>query len=124
VLAWLLLGANVFWSLAYDTYYAMADREDDIAMGAKSTAILFGDMDLVAIAIVQVCFLGAMALVGGRAGLGMAYWIGWVAAAGIAAWCHWLARTRFPADCLRVFRLNQWVGAALWLGIAAHFALQ
>jgi len=124
VLAWLLLGANVFWSLAYDTYYAMADREEDIAMGARSTAILFGDLDLIVIAIVQACFLGTMALVGDRAGLGLAYWIGWGIAACIAAWCHWLARTRFTPDCLRAFRLNQWVGAALWLGIAVHFALR
>ncbi len=124
VLGWLLLGANVFWSMAYDTYYAMVDREDDIAMGARSTAILFGDLDLTAIAIMQACFLGAMALVGDRAGLGTGYWVGWGVAAAIAVACHWLARTRAPADCLRAFRLNQWVGAALWVGIAAHFALR
>ncbi len=124
VLAWLLLTANVLWSIAYDTYYAMVDREDDLVMGAKSTAILFGEADLVAIAIVQGSFLVAMALVGDRAGLGLAYWIGWGVAVAVAAACHWLARTRLPADCLRAFRLNHWVGAALWLGIAAHFAIR
>lgn len=123
VLAWLLLAANVLWSIAYDTYYAMVDREDDLVMGAKSTAILFGDADLVAIAIVQASFLLAMALVGDRAGMGLAYWIGWGVAVAIAAACHWLARTRFPSDCLRAFRLNHWVGAALWLGIAVHYAI-
>ena len=123
VLAWLLLSANVLWSIAYDTYYAMVDRDDDLAMGAKSTAILFGDADLVAIAIVQASFLLAMALVGNRAGLGLAYWIGWGVAAVVAAVCHWFARTRFPSDCLRAFRLSHWAGAALWLGIAVHYAI-
>ncbi len=123
VLAWLLLTANVLWSIAYDTYYAMVDRDEDISMGAKSTAILFGDTDLVAIAVVQASFLGAMALVGDRAGLGLAYWIGWGVAAVIAAFCHFMARTRLPSDCLRAFRLNHWAGAALWLGIATHYAI-
>ncbi len=123
VLAWLLLAANVLWSVAYDTYYAMVDRDDDRVMGARSTAILFGDADLVAIAIVQVSFLLAMALVGSRAGLGIAYWIGWTAALAIAGVCHFIARTRFPSDCLRAFRLNHWMGAALWFGIALHYSI-
>lgn len=124
VIAWLLLIANVFWTVAYDTYYAIVDREDDLAMGAKSSAILFGDADLVAIAVSQGMFLLGMALVGDRAGLGMPYWIGWTLALAIAAWCHYIARSRFPADCLRAFRLNHWVGAALWLGIATHYAFR
>ncbi len=123
VIAWLMLIANVFWTVAYDTYYAMVDREDDLAVGAKSTAILFGDADLLAIAIAQGGFLLAMALVGDRAGLGVPYWIGWGLALVIAAMCHFIARSRSPDDCLRAFRLNHWVGAALWLGIAAHYAL-
>ncbi len=75
-IAWLLYVANIFWATAYDTWYAMVDRDDDLRMGAKSTAILFGDMDLVAQGVLYACMFAALALVGRDAGLGLYYWIG------------------------------------------------
>ena len=83
-LAWLLYVANILWSTGYDTWYAMVDRDDDLRMGSKSTAILFGDLDLVALGVLYALFFVALALVGQRAGLGMYYWagVGVAAAAG------------------------------------------
>src|SRR5690606_8965755 len=74
-LAWLLYIANILWSTAYDTWYAMVDRDDDIKVGAKSTAVLFGDLDLVAQAVLYVMFFVALVMVGQRASLGSAYWV-------------------------------------------------
>ena len=121
-LAWLLFLANVLWSTAYDTLYAMVDRDDDLKAGAKSTAILFDDMDLVAIGLLHAGFLGAMWLVGARLQLGLAYTVGWCAALAIIALQHWIARSRARDDCFRAFKLSHWAGAALWLGMAVAVA--
>ncbi|MBB1088833.1 4-hydroxybenzoate octaprenyltransferase [Lysobacter sp. SG-8] len=117
-LAWLLYIANIVWSTAYDTWYAMVDREDDIRMGSKSTAILFGQADLIAQGVLFGLFLLAMALVGQRASLGVPYWIGWMAAALLVGWQFWICRRREPAACFRAFLQNHWVGLALFAGIA------
>jgi 4-hydroxybenzoate polyprenyltransferase len=122
-LAWLAFAANILWATAYDTYYAMVDREDDLRAGAKSTAILFGDLDLVAIGVVQGCFLLAMGLLGARAELGAAYHVGLGAAVAISAWQLWRARRRDRAGCFAAFRASHLAGLALFLGIAAHYAL-
>jgi 4-hydroxybenzoate polyprenyltransferase len=123
-LAWLLFCANVLWATAYDTWYAMVDREDDIRAGAKSTAILFGDADLIAQAVLYGMFLAALLLVGQRAGLGPHY----QAAVGIAAlfivWEFWRARDRSRAGCFAAFLHNNWVGAAVFIGIALHYFVQ
>jgi 4-hydroxybenzoate polyprenyltransferase len=116
-LAWLLFLGNLLWTTGYDTWYAMVDRDDDIRMGAKSTAILFGDADLVAQGVLYGGFLLTMALLGRRAELGVNYDAGLVVAAGFVAWQFVVARTRKPADCFRAFLANQWVGLAVFLGI-------
>lgn len=121
-LGWVLYGANILWSTAYDTWYAMVDREDDLRAGSKSTAILFGDMDLVAIGVLYALMFGALVLVGRQAGLGAYYWIGLGVAALLVTWEFLLARTRARAACFRAFLHNNWVGMAVFAGIAADLA--
>ncbi|MFC4727279.1 4-hydroxybenzoate octaprenyltransferase [Coralloluteibacterium thermophilus] len=123
-LAWLLLLANILWATAYDTWYAMVDREDDIRAGSRSTAILFGDADLAAQAVLYLSMFGALLLVGQRAGLGAAYLAGLGVAAALVAWEFHIARHRAPAACFRAFLHNNWVGAAVFAGIAAALALR
>jgi 4-hydroxybenzoate polyprenyltransferase len=120
-LAWLTFCAVVLWAVAYDTLYAMVDRKDDIRAGAKSTAILFGDLDLTAIGILHGSFLLAMLFIGQQAGLGWPYWSAWVAALALAGWQLWWARNRSPERCFQAFLNNQWIGLALWLGMAIGF---
>ena len=122
-LAWLLFLGNLLWTTGYDTWYAMVDREDDLKVGAKSTAILFGDADLVAQGILFAAFLWAMWLVGSRAELGMYYVVALGIAAVLVARQFWIARTRAPADCFDAFLSNQWVGMAVFAGIAGEYAL-
>lgn len=123
-LAWLLYCANIAWATGYDTWYAMVDRDDDLRMGAKSTAILFGDMDLIAQAVLYAVFFAALALVGQRAGLGVAYWSALALAVLLVSFEFWIARRREPAACFRAFRHNHWVGATVFFGIALDFALR
>lgn len=122
--AWVLYVANIFWATAYDTWYAMVDRDDDIRMGSKSTAILFGEMDLVAQGVLYACMFFALALVGREAGMGAWYWGGMGAALVLVAWEFGLARGRERAACFRAFLHNNWVGMALFAGIALDFALR
>ena len=122
-LAWLLYCANILWATAYDTWYAMVDREDDLRVGAKSTAILFGDLDLVAQGILYALTLLALALVGKQAQLGTPYWIGLGMAAALVAYQFWIARRREREACFRAFLHNNGIGAAVFAGIAAHYAL-
>jgi 4-hydroxybenzoate polyprenyltransferase len=122
-LAWLLFCANVLWATAYDTWYAMVDREDDLKAGAKSTAILFGDADLAAQGVLYALFLAALALVGQRAELGTYYHYALGAVVVLIAWEFWRARTRSREGCFRAFLHNNWIGAAVFAGIATHFAL-
>lgn len=123
-IAWLLYVANILWATAYDTWYAMVDREDDLRMGAKSTAILFGDMDLVAQGLLYGLMFLALFLVGQRADMGMMYGAGLVVAAALVAWEFRMARSRQRDDCFRAFLHNNWVGMAIFAGIAADFALR
>ena len=117
--AWVLYGANILWSTAYDTWYAMVDRDDDLRMGAKSTAILFGDMDLVAQGVLYALFFFALALVGRQAQLGQAYWIALGVAALLVAYEFVVARHRARDACFRAFLHNHWVGMVVFAGIAA-----
>jgi 4-hydroxybenzoate polyprenyltransferase len=121
-LAWLLFLGNLLWTTGYDTWYAMVDRQDDLRAGAKSTAILFGDMDLVAQAVLYGAFLVTMLLLGGRAGLGFVYLASLGVAAGFIAWQFAVARDRRPENCFRAFLGNQWVGFVVFLGIALDLA--
>ena len=123
-LAWVLYVANIFWATAYDTWYAMVDRDDDIRMGSKSTAILFGEMDLAAQGVLYACMFFALALVGREAGMGAWYWVGMGAALVLVAWEFGLARGRERAACFRAFLHNNWVGMVVFAGIALDYALR
>ena len=122
--AWVLYVANIFWATAYDTWYAMVDRDDDIRMGAKSTAILFGELDLVAQAVLYALTFAALALVGREAGLGVYYWCGLGAALLFVLYQFAIARGRDRAACFRAFLNNHWVGLALFAGIAVDYVLR
>ena len=122
--AWLLYVGNILWTTAYDTWYAMVDREDDLKVGSKSTAILFGEMDLVAQGVLYALAFAAFALVGQRAGLGLYWWLGLAVAAALVVYEFVIARTRAREACFRAFLHNHWVGAAIFAGLALDRALQ
>ena len=122
-IAWLLYIANIFWATGYDTWYAMVDRDDDLRMGSRSTAILFGELDLVAQGVLYAMFFLALALVGQRAALGMAWWFALGLALVLVAYEFRIARSRERAACFRAFLHNHWVGATVFAGLALHYAL-
>ena len=122
-IAWLILTGVVLWAVAYDTMYAMVDREDDIYVGVKSTAILFGELDRLMIGVVQICFFMVMLLVGDQLDLGHYYYLSLALAAGLSIYQQYLIRLREPSACFRAFLNNNWVGAVILLGLIAHYAL-
>ncbi|OLU30305.1 4-hydroxybenzoate polyprenyltransferase [Pseudomonas sp. PA15(2017)] len=122
--AWLLLLANVIWTVAYDTYYAMADREDDLKIGVKSTAILFGDADRVIIFGLQGLTLLCLLLAGARFELGLYFHLGLLVAAGCFAWEFHMTRQREPMVCFQAFLHNHWAGLAIFVGIVLDYALR
>jgi len=113
---WALMAANVCWVIAYDTFYAMADREDDLKIGVKSSAILFGSNDRVITGALQVTTLALLAWVGH--GLGAAWLVGLGVATALAAHQQWTIRTRDPQACFRAFLANHYFGAAVFVGLA------
>lgn len=117
----LLFCANLLWTTAYDTLYAMVDREDDLKVGARSTAILFGDLDLLATGVMHASALGTLALVGVRAELGWPWWAGLTVAGLLMAWQLWIARSRERQACFRAFLYNNWVGMAVFAGLVGAF---
>jgi len=119
LLAWLLFLANLLWVTAYDTWYAMVDREDDLRAGAKSTAILFGSADLVAQGVIYACFMLALLLLGHRAGLGPLYSLGLLVSLVVIVWQFRRARHRDREGCFRAFLANNWVGMAVFVGLAS-----
>ena len=119
--AWLMYVINVVWSVVYDTMYAMADREDDIKAGVKSTAILFGDADRVIIGILQATVLLGLFLLGQQLGLGVAYYIGLAVVAGLGVYQQYLIRQRQPAQCFKAFLNNNWLGAAVFAGLVISY---
>ena len=119
--AWLLFVANILWVTVYDTMYAMVDRDDDLKIGVRSTAILFGDADRHIIAILQAMTLGALLLVGRRLHLGGWYYGGLLAGAGLFGWYLWLIRERRRDDCFRAFRLNHYFGLVVFAGIVLSY---
>jgi len=121
-IAWVLYAANILWASAYDTWYAMVDRDDDLRAGAKSTAILFGRFDLLIQALLYALMFAVLVAVGWLAGLGGAYWASLAVAAGLVAWEFKLTRRRERAACFRAFLHNHWVGMAVFIGIALDFA--
>ncbi len=123
-LAWVMVAANVFWAIAYDTEYAMVDRDDDRRLGLKSSAILFGRYDVAAVMACHGLFLILMLYVGWAARLGVFYVIGLLIAACLAAYQYLLIRGRSREGCLRAFRNNNLVGAAVFAGIVVDFLLR
>ena len=120
-IAWLMVLANVLWTVAYDTEYAMVDRDDDIRLGIKSTAILFADMDKLMIGVLQMLFIGILLLLHRHIELGIAFNVGLVAAAGLLAYQQYLIKDRERGACFAAFRHNHWVGLAIFIGILAEF---
>ncbi|WP_440225723.1 4-hydroxybenzoate octaprenyltransferase [Dokdonella sp. MW10] len=123
-LAWLLFLANVLFSTIYDTQYAMVDRDEDIRVGARSTAILFGDADRTILGVLMATFLVAMLLAGTRASLEWPYFAGLAVAAGLFAWQQWLIRTRDRAACFAAFRNNNVLGCVVWIGLLLALAIR
>lgn len=122
--AWVLLAAVVLWAVAYDTLYAMADREYDLRIGVKSTAILFGSADLSVVAGLHAAVLLLLIAVGRLVGLHWPYYASLAVAAGLAAYQLWLARDRDPAQCFRAFLHNNWLGVTVFAGVVASYALE
>ena len=123
-LAWLLFVTNLLWTVAYDTEYAMADREDDLRIGVKSTAILFGEADRAVIAALQALTLLGLALAGHMTGRGLYYWLGLLAAAGLFFHQQYRIRHREPEAGFRAFLENHWVGAAVFAGLFLDTLMQ
>jgi len=122
--AWLLFCANLLWTTAYDTWYAMVDRDDDIRMGAKSTAILFGDADLIALGVLYTGFIWAMILLGRSTGLGLDFYISLAVACGFIAWQFVLGNKRKRQAYFSAFLNNQWVGLVIFAGIAVDLLVK
>lgn len=122
--AWLLLVGNVFWAVAYDTEYAMVDRDDDLKIGIKTSAITFGRFDVAAIMFCYGVHLAILLVVGHYFALGLPFLLGMAAAAGCAVYHYFLIRGRERAPCFAAFRHNNYLGAAVFAGIALDYALR
>lgn len=122
--AWLTFGAALIWAVIYDTFYAMVDRDDDLKIGVKSTAVLFGDMDLAVIIGLQGVMLLALVLIGHRADLGGWYYASTVIAAGLMARHTWLARKRDREGCFKAFLENHVIGLVVFVGIVLDFTFR
>jgi 4-hydroxybenzoate polyprenyltransferase len=121
-LAWLMFGTTLVWAMIYDTFYAMVDREDDRKIGVKSTALLFGEVDLFVVAGLQILMLGALVLIGKRVELGFWYYASVAGAAGLMAYHQWLARDRKPEGCFAAFRHNHNIGLLIFIGIILNYS--
>ncbi|MBS0308247.1 MAG: 4-hydroxybenzoate octaprenyltransferase [Proteobacteria bacterium] len=121
--AWLLLIANIFWTIAYDTEYAMVDRDDDIKIGIRTSAITFGRFDVAAVMLCYALSLGMLFMIGWQAGLRWWFVLGLLAAAGCALYHYVLIRKRDRLRCFAAFRHNNWLGAAVFAGIVLDYAL-
>ncbi|HEX6260967.1 MAG TPA: 4-hydroxybenzoate octaprenyltransferase [Woeseiaceae bacterium] len=120
-LAWLVFGTALIWAVIYDTFYAMVDRSDDLRLGVKSTAILFGDADLFVLGGLQVLMLLAVVLIGEMAELGGWYLSSVAVAALLMAYHQWLARGRDPDGCFKAFLHNHYIGMAIFIGIVLDY---
>jgi 4-hydroxybenzoate polyprenyltransferase len=123
-LAWLVFVTALIWAVIYDTFYAMVDRKDDLRLGVKSTAILFGDADLFVIGGLQVLMLLALTLIGQMAELGGWYFAAVVVVAILMAYHQWLARERRPEGCFKAFRHNHYIGMAVFIGIVLDYTFR
>ncbi|MBL8331502.1 MAG: UbiA family prenyltransferase, partial [Rubrivivax sp.] len=122
--AWGLLLGNLFWVLAYDTEYAMVDRDDDLRIGMKTSAITLGRADVAAVMLFYALHLAIWAWLGLRLGLGGWFLAGIAMAAAQAIWHHALIRDRSREGCFKAFRLNHWLGFTVFAGVALDLALR
>ena len=123
-LAWVLLAANVFWAIAYDTQYAMVDRDDDVKIGVQSSAIFFGKYDVIAVMICYAITLAILVYVGRFMGFNRYYFIGLAAALLLACRQAILIKKRLKTDCFKAFLQNNWIGLAIFVGLAAQYAFK
>lgn len=121
LVAWVLFVAPILWATAYDTMYAMVDRDDDLKIGVKSTAILFGEWDRAIIGVIQVLLFLDLIWVGQLAELGLFYWLGLVIAAGFAIYQQGLIRNRDRARCFKAFLNNNWLGTSVFVGLVLDY---
>lgn len=121
-LAWLVFGTALIWAIIYDTFYAMADREDDLKLGVKSTAILFGDADLCIIGGLQILMLVALVFIGNMAELSAWYYTSIVITGILMIYHQWIARDRHSSSCFNAFLHNQYIGMTMFIGIVLHYA--
>ncbi len=122
-LAWALLLANLFWVLAYDTEYAMVDRDDDLRIGMKTSAITLGERDVPAIMVFYAVYLVAWAALLDGARLGVLFWLAWGVAAAQVVWHYFLIRHRTREGCFKAFRLNHWLGFAVFVGVVLAYGI-
>ncbi len=122
--AWLLFIANLLWTTAYDTMYAMVDREDDLKIGVKSTAILFGDVDVIIIGIIQAMMFLALFLAGALVPMGAFYYMGVTVAIGLALYQQELIKERDRDRCFEAFLNNNWLGMVIFIGIAVDYMVR
>jgi len=122
-IAWVLLGANIFWAIAYDTEYAMVDREDDLKIGIKSSAITFGRFDIFAVMISYAVTLLLLVVVGKWLLLSTAYYLGLVLATGFAGYHYFLIRAREKSKCFKAFLHNNWFGLSVFAGLSSHYLM-
>jgi 4-hydroxybenzoate polyprenyltransferase len=120
--AWWLMIINLFWVIAYDTEYAMVDRDDDVRIGMRTSAIAFGRFDVLAVAVCYALYFAGMSWVGDRLSMGVAYWTGLGIAVAIAVYHVWLIRGRDRMQCFRAFLHNHWLGLAMFLAVAVDYA--
>jgi len=120
-IAWILLLANVFWAIAYDTEYAMVDRDDDIKIGIKTSALTFGRFDVAAVMLCYALTLAILAWAGWQVGRGLFFYAGLVVASGIMGYHYSLIRSRRREQCFKAFLHNNWIGAAIFAGLALDF---
>lgn len=121
--AWILFIGNIFWAIAYDTAYAMVDRDDDIRLGLRTSAITFGQYDVIAIALSYGILFVSQVLVAYMSQLGVFFWLGWISAVMCALYHLKLVRTRQREACFKAFRHNNWLGGFLFLGIVLGLML-
>ena len=124
LLAWVLLAGNLGWVLAYDTEYAMVDRDDDLRIGMKTSAITFGRFDVTAVAISYAVYLVLWGAAGLGSALGPVFFLAMALAAGQAVWHGWLIRDRTRDGCFKAFRLNHWLGFTVFAGVVAGYAVR
>ncbi|MDH5183143.1 MAG: 4-hydroxybenzoate octaprenyltransferase [Gammaproteobacteria bacterium] len=122
--AWLLYVITVLWTTAYDTMYGMVDRDDDLKIGVKSTAILFGDADRLMIGLMQLAAIAGLFLLGNQLTMGAFYYMGVTIAVGLSVYQQYLIRGRDREACFQAFLNNHWLGLAVFIGIAADYLLQ